>query len=195
MSRPTLTPAIEEQIVAALAADQSVHITLPPSAYRADGSILVHRDNLYGVRAQRHLYRRLIGPLPREVFLRRICDDELCINPYHYVPRRSSRPRPDHCPNGHEYTAENTLTDGRYRCRTCFERLVARRRGNGTGNPNPADINRAKTQCVHGHPFTPDNTYITEWNGSTRRRCRQCAIEYALAWREKQQQLHERKAS
>lgn len=183
-SRPTLTPAIEEQIVAALADDPDMHVTLPPRAYRSDGSLLVHRDNLYGVRAQRHLWRRIIGPLPREVFLRRVCDDPLCINPHHYRERRSSHDRPTRCRNGHEYTPENTLVDGRYRCRICWEKVVLQRR-KPNPNPNPADVNRAKTHCIHGHPFTPENTYINEWHGMTRRRCRQCAIDYALAYRER----------
>ena len=48
MSRVQLTPEIEERMVAAIGRDQDTHITMPRSAYRADGSLLVSRDGLAG---------------------------------------------------------------------------------------------------------------------------------------------------
>jgi hypothetical protein len=40
----------------------------------------------------------------------------------------------------------------------------------------PTAVNAGKTHCVHGHPFTPDNTYI---NKQGNRHCRACAIRRA----------------
>lgn len=58
------------------------------------------------------------------------CQHRRCVNPEHLEPVTPSENtrRQDHanrakafCPNGHEYTAENTRigTDGRRRCRAC----------------------------------------------------------------------------
>lgn len=35
-------------------------------------------------------------------------------------------------------------------------------------------LNASKTACVHGHTFTPENTYFEARDGSTRRVCREC---------------------
>ena len=37
----------------------------------------------------------------------------------------------------------------------------------------PTAVNARKTHCIHGHEFTPENTYLY----STGRQCRACAIE------------------
>lgn len=37
---------------------------------------------------------------------------------------------------------------------------------------NDGQANRRRTHCIHGHEFTPDNTYIYPTDGS--RRCREC---------------------
>ena len=39
--------------------------------------------------------------------------------------------------------------------------------------------NRARTHCKHGHPFTPENTYL----GSDGRRCRRCFARRMREWR------------
>lgn len=176
--RVTLTPEIEAQMIAAIVKNNNAHIVMPASAYRADGSLMVHRDNLSGIRAQRHLYRQLIGELERTDYLRPTCKIKGCLNPYHYKKSTRSTPPATHCPNGHEYTPENTLPDGRARCRICHEASLAKRRKPHVGI-SIAEINRAKTECKHHHPFTPENTYISLWNNQKRRRCRTCAIESA----------------
>ncbi len=38
----------------------------------------------------------------------------------------------------------------------------------------PSAINAAKTHCVHGHPFSAENTRITLRRGIPRRACRTC---------------------
>lgn len=40
---------------------------------------------------------------------------------------------------------------------------------------NDGQANRRRTHCVHGHEFTPENTYIYPADGS--RRCRECMRE------------------
>lgn len=47
----------------------------------------------------------------------------------------------------------------------------------GTG---PSAENAAKTHCIHGHAFTPENTKMTPRGG---RHCRTCAREWARARR------------
>ena len=42
----------------------------------------------------------------------------------------------------------------------------------GTG---PSAINALKTHCVHGHEFTPENTYV--WKKTGWRQCRTCKHE------------------
>jgi hypothetical protein len=41
---------------------------------------------------------------------------------------------------------------------------------------NVTAINAAKTHCVHGHLFTPENTYIRKYDGRVHRQCRACAL-------------------
>jgi hypothetical protein len=46
-----------------------------------------------------------------------------------------------------------------------------------------AALNAAKTHCCHGHPFSPDNTYVNPKGG---RECRTCHRKHALAhWHRK----------
>jgi hypothetical protein len=40
------------------------------------------------------------------------------------------------------------------------------------------------TNCLHGHPFTPENTYIT---ASGRRSCRACKRRSMAEWRKRQE--------
>jgi hypothetical protein len=44
-------------------------------------------------------------------------------------------------------------------------------RGNGL-----AAQNAIKTECIHGHLFTPENTYLYRHNGRPKRKCRTCAL-------------------
>lgn len=45
------------------------------------------------------------------------------------------------------------------------------RRVNVLRGVSPAAVNAVKTHCVHGHEFTPENTYI---EGAGKRKCRTC---------------------
>lgn len=83
------------------------------------------------------------------------------------------RPRSTHCPQGHEWTEENTYVapDGKRRCQEC-RRL---RKGNvaraaepvlATVEPTPEPQQqqqrrtRPPTHCGQGHEFTEANTYV-----------------------------------
>ena len=52
---------------------------------------------------------------------------------------------------------------------------VVTQRENILRSSGPAAINSRKTHCIHGHEFTPGNTYIhVKRDGSVRRSCRTC---------------------
>lgn len=91
-----------------------------------------HGKQLY---AHRAAYTLLVGPIPDGLVLDHLCRVRRCINPHHLEPvtqeenvRRASVER-THCPQGHEFTRDNTRQrPGRGReCRTC-NRERARRR-------------------------------------------------------------------
>lgn len=71
------------------------------------------------------------------------------------------------CPQGHEYTEENTYrapSTGHRQCRTCIK---AKNKGNA---------NADRTECPQGHPYDEVNTYHTK---AGRRMCRTCVRDRA----------------
>ncbi len=49
------------------------------------------------------------------------------------------------------------------------------RRENTLRGIGPAAINARKTHCIHGHEFTPENTYLKHTSrGGVQRQCRAC---------------------
>jgi HNH endonuclease len=86
------------------------------------------------VSPHRWIYSELVGPIPPGLEMDHLCRTRNCVNPEHLEPvthrenilRGVSPPalhaRKTHCPQGHEYTAENTLVSsprGVRVCRTC----------------------------------------------------------------------------
>ena len=81
--------------------------------------------------AHRIAYRALRGPIPAGLHLDHLCRVRCCINPAHLEPvtpaetiRRGEtgiqEARKTHCPQGHEYTPENTrISCGSRICRAC----------------------------------------------------------------------------
>lgn len=47
----------------------------------------------------------------------------------------------------------------------------------------PSAVNARKTVCKHGHPFTPENTYVFPASGH--RSCRACAVANARRYRDR----------
>lgn len=90
--------------------------------------------------AHRVAWETANGPIPNGLTVDHLCRNKLCVNVDHMelVTRGENAARAHraktHCPRGHEYTAENTLTNtrgGRY-CRECYN--AARR----TARKDPA---------------------------------------------------------
>lgn len=84
--------------------------------------------------AHRFAWTTFVGPIPEGMHIDHVraagCDSRDCVNPDHLEPvtqienmRRVAEHRAT-CPNGHEYTPENTLTGRKdqSRCRTCLRK-------------------------------------------------------------------------
>ena len=95
-------------------------------------------------RAHRVCYEATVEPIPEGLEIDHLCRNRDCINPDHLEPVTQKenigrgvpwRPRPTHCPNGHEYTPENTgVHKNSIRCRTCDKGYQERRRATGKGS-------------------------------------------------------------
>ena len=72
-------------------------------------------------KAHRFAYEVAIGPIPAGLEIDHLCENVLCVNPWHLEPvshaeniRRSSRHNgaKTHCPLGHRYSKVNTYRPG-----------------------------------------------------------------------------------
>jgi hypothetical protein len=126
--------------------------------------------------AYRVAYELVVGPIPDGLHIDHLCRNPPCVNPDHLeaVTQRENNRRAalavTHCPQGHEYTPENTiLRRAKHRaCRICkAERDKARywsRRSPNTRSPG-------SNYCKRGHDLTPSNT---EYDPQGVRRCKTC---------------------
>lgn len=153
--------------------------------------------------AHRVAYSALIGPIPDGKVIDHLCRNASCCNPHHLeavdqavnVLRGESpfakRKRQTHCKRGHEFTAENTRRsrDGGRACRTCDTEIHLKRRRERYQPKHPYSrmgacaINARKTHCIHGHPLSGDNLYVTPSGGRACRACRKDADKRAKAAR------------
>jgi hypothetical protein len=101
--------------------------------------------------AARTAYRLLVGPIPAGLYIDHVwsrgCTRRDCVNPAHLEPvtpavniQRGEPARRTHCPQGHEYTPENTsTTSGTGRtCVTCNRERSRRRRAGERGSVTEA---------------------------------------------------------
>jgi HNH endonuclease len=87
-----------------------------------------------GTGAHRFAYELLVGPIPQGLQLDHLCRVRNCVNPEHlepvtcqenlrrgFIAKARAGQRPTHCPQGHEFTTENTyIWRGNKRaCKTC----------------------------------------------------------------------------
>lgn len=98
------------------------------------------------VKAARFAYEHFVGPIPDGLTIDHLCRVTSCVNPGHLEPvpiaenmRRGFSPSSlnrvkTSCPQGHEYTEENTYRSGGKRwCRTCVLARQQRRRDRQRG--------------------------------------------------------------
>lgn len=87
--------------------------------------------------------------------------------------------------------ANGPIPEGLYVLHSCDNKLCVKpehlRVGTHAENVREAverglNHNASKTHCVHGHEYTPGNTY--RWRGSNKRGCRTCRIERSREWHE-----------
>lgn len=168
-----LTPILVEHIVSVLTVNPDRCVVMAPGMAEKPR---ITRD---GVRwsLHRYLYMRIEGTaLSRDLCLvPGGCQTRGCLNPHHRVVTtyRGSGPRAV-CPNGHEYTPGNIIHRGKYKCLTCHEAQLARRR--------KTEFRRG--WCRNGHRLTKSNTYRwTDASGATHRRCRRCQLDRQRAYR------------
>lgn len=180
MTAQRLTPWVVEEMVEFLAESPDTCLLLNPSMMPKSGMPRVNRE---GKRRSlpRYLYLRVKSEEP-EGFLLAACSTPGCLNPFHFElsQRRGGRVI-THCPNGHPYTPDNIERVGKFKCKTCREARLARRRKGKYG----------RGYCHKGHKYTPSNTYTTrEPDGTLTRRCRTCQKDNQRRYRERRAQAN-----
>ena len=136
-------------------------------------------------------YELFVGPIPDKLTIDHLCRNPECSNPKHLeavtqqvntlrgVGPSALNAKKTHCPQGHEYTPENTYYRGKNhsrRCRTCNREKGRRGR-------------TYLTHCKNGHERTTENTMITKRGWKT---CIVCHRTHTRDSKRRQEALKER---
>lgn len=120
------------------------------------GGAAVNGAKKYAV--HRLVYETLVGPVPPGLSLDHLCRNRACCRPEHLDPvtpqenalrgvgPAAIRAAKTHCPQGHEYSDENTYRDKKNRryCRTCLAATNRRLRAEGYWRPGGPGYDREK---------------------------------------------------
>lgn len=112
--------------------------------------------------AHRVAYELLIGPIAAGLELDHLCRTHACVNPAHLEPVTgqvnllrgvgfpATNAAKTHCPQGHEYTAENTYWSkkGQRGCRACTAEKQRRLRLEPAYRAKRAAAERARRQAM-----------------------------------------------
>lgn len=105
--------------------------------------------------AHRVSYEFYVGPIPDGLTIDHLCRVKRCVRPDHLEPvttaENNRRKFGDKCPNGHDYTPENTgrrKSNNSRICLTC-QKASAQRRNVGYGKPGrPSKAARAALEAA-----------------------------------------------
>lgn len=161
--------------------------------------------------AHRVLYEIFMGPVPGGLELDHTCHTEQldcpggqcvhrrCVNPYHLEPVTSAENKfrgrspiaanafKTHCPQGHEYTDDNTYrkpSNGQRVCKQCRDAQYR------AAHPPRPRVDTERSHCRNGHPQGASATFIDS-GGVTR--CKECRRESSR--QSKRRRRQERNAS
>lgn len=163
--------AIERKIIEQLIAEPERDTILPSWAYASGNQPVIYHGGK-PVKLARHLYEKIVGPIPDGAGLKlEPGHDPRDVNPHHFVVTGSPHVRLT-CPNNHRYTDQDRTEDG-YRCHVCREEK-------NLGTPSVSDVNAAKTHCPKNHVL------VLRTNG--RRRCMECPREQQARYRVRQKE-------
>jgi hypothetical protein len=149
--------------------------------------------------AHRVAYRLLVGPIPEGLMIDHLCRNRACVNVEHMeaVTNKVNILRGEtimaanaaktHCPQGHEFSEENTYirpSTGSRHCRTCMREERAKRSVQEKAQRREKPETQ-RTHCRNGHPLDETNLYVRRngWQS-----CRSCDRETKARYNERKKQ-------